>query len=82
MIVEKPMARCIIYIMKLINRLRFAALTMLLLGVSAGDAMAAKEKVPVLEGAVPTWAIVWTVVFFVCICIVAFKNARRTHMGD
>ena len=83
--VEKSMVGCIIQFMKLINfnRLRLAVLTLLTVGISTGHLFAAKkQEAPVLEGEVPTWAIMVTVVFFVGICVVAFKNARRSHLVD
>ena len=52
----------------------------------AGEAVAlaakakAKAGAPELESSTPFWPILCTVVALLGICVVAFKNAKRSHL--
>jgi len=46
-------------------------------------AAAAEEEAfppPAIEPHLPGWAIVFSLVFLLCIAAVGFKNAKRTHL--
>ena len=58
-----------------------------LLGILAwmGDPLsrvlaASKDEPPELKSSVPLWAVLCSLVALGGICVVAFKNAKRTHL--
>jgi len=59
-------------------------LAVLALALSPISLLAAAEEEayspPAIEPHLPGWAIVFSLVFLLCIAAVGFKNAKRTHL--